>query len=184
MQVVDAHHHLGICRVFGLNVAEDAIVAALDRHGIDTALVQPFPGGADPAGVHDRIAALARRYPGRVFGIVSRNPHQERAAWTREVERCVGDLGFVGIKLPSTGHAVNPLSHDGAASFAVAQRWRIPVMVHTGMGIPLVAPSLVGPRAEQCPDVTSVLAHTGCGITSCEVVLAAQRYPNIHVETS
>src|SRR5437762_1010440 len=99
MPTIDAHFHLGDCRVFSLNAEEDAILAAMDRHGVDAALVQPFPGATDARAMHDRIAALARRLPGRAYGIVSLNPHAERGAWTREVERCVRELGFVGIKL-------------------------------------------------------------------------------------
>ncbi len=68
--------------------------------------------------------------------------------------------------------------------FEAARRHKIPVMVHTGMGIPLAAPSLVGPRAEQYPDVPIVLAHMGFVITAGEAVLTAKRYPNLYLETS
>ena len=185
MRIVDAHYHLGDCRVFGLNVDEDDILAAMDRNGVSAALVQPFPGASDAAAVHDRIAALARSHPARIHGIVSLNPHApDRAAWNREVDRCVLELGFVGIKVHTIGHALNPLSEDAGAIFEAARRLGITVMVHTGMGIPLAAPSLVGPRAEQYPDVSIVLAHMGFVITAGEAVLTAKRYPNIFVETS
>jgi|SRR5581483_7291089 len=185
MRVVDAHYHLGACRVFGLQADEDAILAAMDRNGVDAAIVQPFPGVSDPAAVHDRIAALARAQPGRIHGMVSLNPHApDREGWVREVERCVRDLGFVAIKLHTIGHAVNPLSEDGGLVFETARRLGIAVMVHTGMGIPLAAPSLVGPRAKQYPEVPIVLAHMGFVITAAEAVLTAAHYPNVSVETS
>jgi predicted TIM-barrel fold metal-dependent hydrolase len=184
MKIVDAHYHLGDCRVFSLNAEEDEIVAAMDRHGVDAALLQPFPGATDARAIHDRIAALSKRLPGRIHGLISLNPHAEREAWSREVARCVNELGFVGIKLHTIGHALNPLSEDGGAIFEAARRHRIPVMVHTGLGIPLAAPSLVGPRAEQYPDVQIVLAHMGFVIAAGEAVILAKRYPNISVETS
>jgi predicted TIM-barrel fold metal-dependent hydrolase len=185
MKVIDTHYHLGDCRVFSLNAEEDAILAAMEQNGVDAAVVQPFPGASDPRAVHDRIAALARRQPGRVYGMVSLYPHMpDRDAWNREVERCVRDLGFKAIKLHTIGHALNPLSEDGGMIFEAARRLGIAVMVHTGMGIPLAAPSLVGPRAEQYPDVPIVLAHMGFVIAAGEAVLTAKRYPNLYVETS
>src|SRR5438067_915269 len=184
MKLIDTHYHLGDCRVFSLNAEEDAILAAMDRNGVGAAVVQPFPGASDPRAVHDRIAALARRLPGRIYGMASLNPHMDRAQWNREIERCVEELGFKAIKLHTIGHALNPLSEDGGMVFEAARRLGVAVMVHTGMGIPLAAPSLVGPRAEQYPDVPIVLAHMGFVIAAGEAVLLAKRQPNLYVETS
>ena len=58
--IIDAHAHLAGSAISGLHVAPDELLAAMDRCGIDAAIVQPFPYpvGAVEA-VHDAIAELA-----------------------------------------------------------------------------------------------------------------------------
>src|SRR3954468_14645020 len=150
--IVDAHVHLGPCRIFDVDVSEDALLANLDRNGIDVAIVQPFPGAPEPRAVHDRIANLAAKHPGRIYGLASVNPHCEHDAYYREVERCVRELRFVGVKLHTIGHAVNPLSGDGQLVFDTARALGIPVMIHTGMGVPFALPTLALPRAREYPE--------------------------------
>ena len=43
MPVIDAHTHLGKCRVFDLDSAEDGLIDSMDEHSIDISLVQPYP---------------------------------------------------------------------------------------------------------------------------------------------
>src|SRR5262245_36866964 len=146
--LIDAHQHLGDCRVFDLDVPEEMVLAAAEEHGLDHVLVMPFPGAGNAAAVHDRIAALTESTAGRVRGIVCLNPHQDRAAYAAEAERCVKNLGFVALKLHTLGHAVEPASADGMAVFAEAARLGVPVIVHTGgAGEPFASPSHVLPAA-------------------------------------
>ena len=182
--IVDAHMHLGSCRVFDLDVTEDALLANLDRNGVDAAIVQPFPGAPDPRAVHDRIANLAAKHPGRVYGLASLSPHRDQDEYHREVERCVRDLGFVAVKLHTIGHAVNPLHRDGQLVFETASALDIPIMVHTGPGVPFALPSLVLPMARKYPDTPVVLAHAGYAIYTAEAQVAAMVADNVYLETS
>jgi len=184
MRLVDAHAHLGSCRVFDLNVVEDELIKAMDGNKVDAAVVQPFPGAPNPVEVHNRIAALAEQYPGRIFGIASLNPHMGKTEYIAEVERCVKDLGFVGLKLHTVGHAVNPLSEDGETVFSTAERLGVPIMVHTGPGIPFALPSLCIRKAKQHPHLPVILAHAGFGILAAEAFEAAKECGNIILETS
>jgi hypothetical protein len=52
--IIDAHMHLGSCRVFDLDITEEQLLANLDRNAVNAAIVQPFPGAPDPRAVHDR----------------------------------------------------------------------------------------------------------------------------------
>ncbi len=113
LKVIDAHEHLGECRVFGLRATEEDLLRRMEECGIDAMIVQPFPGAEDPLKTHDRIANLCAKYPGRFFGLASLSPHRDRTAYRQEVERCVRDLKFVGVKLHTIGHAVLTLSEDG-----------------------------------------------------------------------
>jgi predicted TIM-barrel fold metal-dependent hydrolase len=182
--LIDAHEHLGDCRVFDTDVAEETVLAAVERHGLDRVLVMPFPGARDPAAVHDRIAALTRSTRGRVRGIVNLNPHQDHAAYAAEAERCVSGMGFVALKLHTLGHSVEPSSVDGRMVFAEAARLRVPVMVHTGAGQPFASPSHVLPLAREWPDLPVILAHAGMGVAAREAGLVAQLCPNVYLETS
>lgn len=183
--LIDAHQHLGDCRVFDLNVVEETVLAATGRHGLDRVLVMPFPGARDPVAVHDRIADMTEATAGRVRGIVNLSPHPERAAYAAEAERCVSGLGFVAPKLHTLGHAVEPSSADGRMVFAEAARLGVPVMVHTGGARqPFAIPSHVLPLAREWPDLPVVLAHAGMGLAAREAGLVAQLCPNVYLETS
>lgn len=184
--VIDAHAHLGYDEVFDEDFTEAALLASQSRNGISISLVQP---GAvhDLGGVqkqHDDIADLIARHPGRFRGIANPNPHLPNGVYEREVRRCVGELGFLGIKMHPLAHAVNPLGRHGRYAFDLARELGVPVIVHTGAGIPWAAPSLLGPIAEACPELKLVVAHAGAGVLSAEAGLLAERHANTFLEPS
>jgi predicted TIM-barrel fold metal-dependent hydrolase len=184
MEIVDAHSHLGTCRVFDADQPPELLLAAIERHGLAASIVQPFPGAPDPRAVHDEIARLAADHVGRIFGLASVTPHQPPDAYRAEVRRCVEQLGFVGVKCHAIGHAINPRSRDARLVFETAAELGVPVMVHTGHGVPFAEPAAWIPLARAFPDTTVVLAHAGApGYTGIAVV-AAEVCPNIVLETS
>lgn len=186
MIVVDAHAHLGFDEVFDEDFREDALVAAQDANGISVSLVQPGSVHSLEAvqRQHDAIADLARRFPGRFYGIANPNPHLPGDEYEREVRRCVLELGFVGIKLHPLAHAVNPGGRHGCRVFAAAEELGVPVMVHTGAGIPWSAPSLLGPIARRHPQVKIIAAHAGAMILASEAANLAEEHPNVYLECS
>lgn len=182
--VIDSHYHLGGCRVFDLDMSEDDVLAPHDAEGFAVTLVQPYPGAPDAVATHDRIAALAASSGGRVRGFASYNPHRDAADYFAEVSRCVRQLGFVGIKLHTIGHALNPLSKDGGTVFEAAKELDVPVMLHTGPGIPFADPTMVVPRAKQFPDVRIILGHAGWSIFTGSAIAVAETFANVYLETS
>lgn len=184
MIVVDAHQHLGGCRVFDLDQTEEDLIAGMDQNGINAAVVLPFPGAPDAVAVHNRIAELSRLHPGRIFGMVNLNPHIDPDEYRAEAERCVRELRFVAVKLHTIGHGVLPLSKDAELVFDTARKLGVPVMVHTGAGIPFAAPSMIIPRARQFPDVKIILAHSGGSMLSAEAYVTATECSNVYLETS
>ncbi len=182
--IIDVHQHLGPCRVFGLNIEEADLMAALDRNGVDAAIVQPYPGAPDPGAVHDRIAALARQHPGRIFGIMSMSPHCDPEVYRAEARRCVEELGFVALKIHTIGHAVNPLTPDAQVVYRTAAELGVPVMIHTGPGVPLALPALILPASREYPGTTFILAHSGHTIYAPEAFVVAQERTNIVLDTS
>jgi predicted TIM-barrel fold metal-dependent hydrolase len=184
VRIIDAHLHVGPCRVFDAEILAADLTEALDRHDVSLGLVMPFPGAPDAAAVHDEIAALARETQ-RVAGIVNLNPHRDRDAYAAEAERCVRELGFVALKLHTVGHAVDPMSIDGTMVFEEATRLGVPVMIHTGgVGEPFASPSHCLPLARRFADTRVVLAHAGMGVATREAAIVAAECDNVWLETS
>jgi predicted TIM-barrel fold metal-dependent hydrolase len=156
----------------------------MDESGVDATIVQPYPGAEDASRQHDLIADMCQRNPGRFYGLASLSPHGDHDAYRREVERCVKDLHFVGVKLHTIGHGVNPLSTDGDFVFATGHDLGIPVMVHTGPGVPFALPALCIPAARKYPGLKIVLAHAGFAVFSAEAQVAASVCGNLYLETS
>ncbi len=184
MIIVDSYCHLGQDRISDQTVYDYEIVDALTSNRVSAVVLAPFPGAPNPAQVHDDIANLGARFPGRVFGLVNVNPHINRDTYHGEVERCVRQLGFVGVVLDTLGHAVNPNGADAQTVFEVGRELRVPVVVHTGTGIPYGLPSAVLPRARSYSDVKIVLAHAGAGLYTVEAQVVAREASNVYLETS
>jgi predicted TIM-barrel fold metal-dependent hydrolase len=183
MEIIDAHAHLGKCNIFDLDVTFENLLNAMDANEVKTSLVQPFPGCEDPRKVHDRIAELSTQYPGRFYGIASINPHLGSEC-LKEIRRCVQELGFLGVKLHTIGHAVMPNSSDAVKLAELAAELGVPMLVHTGTGIPFALPSLCIPAARKFPNLKIILCHAGYAVFAAEAVIVAKEASNIYLEPS
>ncbi len=184
MITVDAYCHLGDCCIYETTVGETELVSALDANRVSAAIVQPFPGAPNPVEVHDRIARLGGKYPGRVFGVANATPHIDRDRYHREIERCVKELGFVGVALNTLGHVVNPNGRDAKTVFEVARELSIPIVVETGWGVPFGLPSTLLSRAREYSDVRIVLTPAGAGPYIQEACVLARECSNVYISTS
>ncbi len=186
MTIIDVHSHLGYDQVFDYDFVGEDLVDAQERNRVDITIVQPASCVAlDTVRVqHDAIAAFARRYPGRFFGMANPNPHLPDDDYRREVTRCVRDLGFVGLKMHPLAHAVNPTSTAARKVFEMAAELDVPLMIHTGMGVPFALPSHIIEPARAFPSVRIVMAHGGMTMFSAEALLVAKQCPNVSLETT
>src|SRR5690606_29169109 len=110
-------------------------------------------------------------YPGQFYGMANPNPHLADDLYEEEVRRCVEELGFIGIKMHTAAHAVQPTSKDGRKVFALAKKFGVPVMVHTGSGIPFANPSNLLSVAEEFGEVKIVIAHCGMMVMAGETAM-------------
>lgn len=156
----------------------------MDANEVDMSLVIPSAGGDVPAKVHDDIAAWGQRTKGRIVGIVEMTPHADHGAYEEEATRCVRELGFVALKLHTVADAINPFSRDADFVFQLGVKLGVPVIVHTGTGVPWALPSLCILPARKYPDLKIVLAHYGMSVFAMEAFVAATVCPNIYIETS
>ena len=188
--IVETHQHLsepGVKdRTFGWGGNHiDAILAAMDEHGVASAILQPLGGAQDPVAVHRQIAAHAREHPGRIYGIASVNVKEFGEEATRaEFEHCVGELGFVGIKLHGFSHGINPLSELGRVYFEAASSLGVPLMACVGAhGAPFTSPALYAYLGRRYRDLPIVFAHLDYAIAEVAIALA-EEHANIYLSSS
>ena len=184
--IIDAHAHLGYDEIFDEDFTEAELLESQRTNGIDVMLVQPsiVHDLATVQAYHNAIADLVHRYPGRFYGIANPNPHLPGKAYEEEVTRCLTELGFIGIKLHPFGHAVNPTGRHGRRVFQLAAQLQVPLIVHTGAGLPWAAPALLAPMAEAYPQLSIIVAHAGGGICTGEAGQLAARFANVYLEPS
>ncbi|MEA3338308.1 MAG: amidohydrolase family protein [Chloroflexota bacterium] len=184
MKIIDSHCHLGISKLSGHTITESDLLHAMDTHGVDISLVMPHAVTDDPVAAHDAVAELCQKHPGRFRGIVNLSPLWDEANYRREATRCVRDLGFVALKLNPMQHLTSPLMANADKVFDAAADLGVPVVVHTGPGVPWALPALSIPQARRHPDLPIILAHAGFAVYTAEAYVAAVECDNIFLEPS
>ena len=143
MRALDVHAHLGKDVVFGHVITEENLLDGYKDTIVQGAIVQPsLPRFSLKANkeIHDRIFEFSKCDKMKIWGMASIYPHFTQEEYREEAIRCVKELGFVGLKLTPIGHACDPESEDGMYAFSVAAELGVPMMVHTGSGIPFSSP--------------------------------------------
>lgn len=183
--IVDAHCHLGRSLTTGVDISEGTLLATMAAAGVAAAMVMPQPHqGLEVLPIHDRIARLAEAHQGVIWGMANLSPRLDEGDYRREVVRCVRRLGFRAVKFDPAVHGLAPNHPRAEIVFAVARELGVPVIIHTGLGVPAALPALAMPPARDYPDVTVVLAHAGFATFAAEAIVAAQFCPNIVLEPS
>ena len=116
--------------------------------------------------------------------MASINPHFFPEDYDKEAFRCVKELGFVAIKITPIAHACHPSSKDAYHVYEVCRELKVPLMIHTGNGIPFADPTSVYQGAKDHPDVTVILAHAGSESFHQQARLLAKKLDNVFLEPS
>lgn len=183
----DVHMHLGKDVVFEFNNTEQELLDGMNRYHVDGGVIQPSVGRPylkDTREIHDQIARMcAEHTEKKLYGMASINPHFTYDDFENEAVRCVKDLHFVAIKITPVGHAVDLKTPDAFHVCETARMLGIPVMVHTGMGIPFADPINMIPIVKSFPDVTFILAHAGANFYTSQAIYIVENYKNVFIET-
>lgn len=182
--ILDAHMHLGEDLIFGTDDSPADLLAYMNEHGIDAALLQTGILPADPRAATQRLYALTRQYPGKFFGAAVLSPYTPQAQYEAFMRWAVCDLGFKALKLQGFAFCAAPSSPQARKIFDTADQLGVPVIIHTGNGVPTALPSLAIPIARDFPRLKIILAHAGGGMYGAEALVAAQTCENIFLETS
>jgi uncharacterized protein len=151
----DAHTHLGGNDPDGWRCSPDALIDALALVG-GRGVVFPLRERAGYREANDAVLAAAEASEGRLVPFCRVDP---RADPVGELERCLA-AGARGVKLHPRAERFD-LGHPGvAAVLALASERQLPVVIHSGLGIPsLGRDALV--LGERFPRAPLVLAHVG-----------------------
>jgi uncharacterized protein len=155
-EVIDAHTHLGLDED-GRSLGLEQLLAQLDDAGARRACVFPLhdperrPAYSVP---NDRVLAWASESEGRLAPFCRLDPAEDPIA---EGERCLA-AGARGIKLHPRAQDFVFDGPEMRAIFALAQRARVPILIHAGRGLPPLADGLAD-LAMSHPDVILILAH-------------------------
>lgn len=183
--IIDVHGHLGEDVVFDEQQTEEQLLDAYKKNGVDGAIIQPYLPRIymeDHVRIHDRIYEMTKCKEKRFWGMASINPHFRPEEYDKEAVRCIRELKFVGIKITPIGHACHPSSKDAMHVWEVCRELKVPLMIHTGAGIPFSDPMSVEKALRSFPDVPCILAHAGSEMHHQQAAYLAAKYENVYLE--
>jgi hypothetical protein len=155
VRLFDSHTHLGANDPEGWTCSRTELMSALalvDGRGV----VFPLMERAGYRDANDAVLAAAAASEGRLVPFCRLDPHDRPVA---ELERCLA-AGARGVKLHPRAERFD-LRHPGvAAIFAVADERRLPVTIHSGLGIPSLGRDALA-LGERYPRAALTLAHVG-----------------------
>lgn len=135
--------------------------------------------------INDETAEIMQRSKGFYIGFCALNPLLGEKAVRDEVDRCVGGMGFRGIKLELSCNATDPAMKG---VMLAAREHGVPVLQHSWNQLYKPSrkfhsdPEDTCALARQWPDVRIIMAHlTGCGFRG---VRAARHLDNLVIDTS
>jgi len=184
INIIDTHCHLGKSCFTNIETREEELIKAMDINKITACLLIPQVINGDVRPLHNRIAEMSKKFPGRIFGVANMNPWVEDEVFRKEIKSCIEEKKFVALKLNTSGHNISPLSPYCNKIYELADYYQVPVIVHTGLGVPHALPSLVLEPAKNFPRVNFILAHAGFAIYTDEAIVTAINADNVFLEPS
>jgi predicted TIM-barrel fold metal-dependent hydrolase len=162
-------------------------VAAMDRAGVDLALICAWVGPRGAMISNDEVAGFVAQAPARLIGVGSVDIARPLQAM-HEVRRCVRELGFKAIRVLPWLWEVPPTDRRLYPVYAACAELGVPFCTQIGHTGPLM-PSEVGRPiyldrvALDFPELTIVGGHIGYPWTD-EAVAVATKHENVFIDTS
>jgi predicted TIM-barrel fold metal-dependent hydrolase len=191
-RVIDCHAHLTHHSRATWEADDRKLIEAADKLGIDqlccSTLTPHWPASLDGFRECNRWTAEGmRRFPGRVLGYCYVNPGYTREA-LEEIRRCVGDHGFVGVKLYNEYNCTEPVV------FPVVEltiELGVPILHHAFHSHYFIEdqPRLsdsghLAELARRYPEAMLICAHFSGGCDWEWMIKAARHAPNVFLDTS
>lgn len=171
----------------------EELIAAMDDAGVATVLATDLLAWSYrrqerfALDMTEEIAALGRRYPGRIYGLASYDPFDIRGS-LRKLERDVAEHGFRGVYLHIYGYDI-PLDHRKLYPlYARCEELGIPVAAQVGHVLEAMPsehgrPIQLDRIACDFPELKLVGTHTGWPWVD-ELIAVATKWPNVYINLS
>ncbi len=183
-EIVDCHGHLGYWHHFNIpaRTAED-MVRLMDLCGIRCVVASAHAAiGPDYKLGNDQILEAMRRFPGRIYGYCTINPHASRHEIIDELKRCF-DSGMIAIKLHPSVHKSRVDGEGYALAWEFANEHSLCVLSHTAVNDPYCSVNAFDTIARSYPNAKVLIGHCGFGYEgagqSCDL---AQKYTNVYLD--
>jgi predicted TIM-barrel fold metal-dependent hydrolase len=201
--VIDCHHHVGSLEAQGFSFSEAASgadpaavelerrLAAMDRSGVDQAILIPGHGYLRPDGVadsrriNDGVAAYRDRLPDRFPAALGIAEPLHGAAGIAELRRMRDELGLAGLSVHTRFQGVQTDSPLVIALVGAAAELGLVPFLHAVEGVPDEAIWRVRQVARTVPDTTIVVLDAFGGAEHArQAVPIAEETPNLVFDTS
>jgi len=175
-----------------LDATPERLVPEMDDAGIDKTVILAvdyeylFRGKISYREYNNIVAGYIKEYPDRLIGFAGIDPRRGKEA-IQELERCIGELGFKGVKLwPLTGFYPDDLEYY--PFYERAEDLGAIILCHTGIGvtksyIKYNRPMYIDKIAVDFPKIKIIMAHMGDPWIN-EAIAVATKNPNVYVDIS
>jgi predicted TIM-barrel fold metal-dependent hydrolase len=184
--IVDMHAHLGKSWL-GWSPMFFQTASELNDYyaqfGVDKACINSFKLAYDPIEGNTEIAAAVKEFPNRFigFGVISPR-YGTREDVEAEIDRCVQDLGFKGLKLHPS---LNEYFADSPVVYPVIEKaieYDIPMLFHSWSDT-YSSPRALGNLAERYPEAKILMGHMG-GDHWLDAIYIAAAHENLYLDTA
>ncbi len=181
MKIIDAHTHFPGKRLGAAPRPIGELRADFEAEGLSGAWIMTTDGLILDPNPHNDILAMETA-PHRDFFVpfCTVSPHQGAETAIRELERCSRDLGMRGLKFHPWLQAFSLTNPAVVPILRRAGELGLPVLFHDGTP-PYCTPLQIAWAAEQAPETTIILGHSGLDDLYQDAILACLRHPNIHL---
>lgn len=181
--IIDFHTHVDEAEAYGWIDPPEKLVPLLDDAGIDLAVCMTYVDHPGPnPDVLRYLADACARFPDRLLPFVRLDPNargEARAA----LDTAVQDMGYRGLKLHPTTTLAHPAGEPTVELLQRCAELSVPVLFHCGDD-PYTTPQALALAAEMAPDTAIVMGHMGGYFHVDDAIAAAERHPNLYLETS
>ena len=181
--IIDIHCHMG--KWFNFNIPasspEDMLVQ-MNRLGIKACVAAHHASiGPDFKYGNEQVIQAMAKFPKRIYGYATVNPHYGEQEIIDELEKCFS-AGMVGIKIHPDMHQYPADGPKYACVWEFANEHHLPLLSHTTTsGYNTI--NMFRNLADKYPNVKIILGHSGFGSEGADQSIeAVLEHPNIFME--
>ncbi|MCL5950175.1 MAG: amidohydrolase family protein [Chloroflexi bacterium] len=184
--IIDMHAHLGKSWL-GWSPSFFQTASQLNDYyaefGVDKACINSFKLSYDPIEGNTEIAAAVKQFPNRFIGFAVISPRWgSRKDVEAEIDRCVQELGFKGIKIHPS---LNEYFADSPVVYPVVERaihYDIPILAHCWSDT-YSHPRNFANLSDKYPEAKILMGHMG-GDHWLDAIHIAATHKNLYLDTA